>query len=203
MSGVSGQCRLTTSALARSRDEVVTASGEPHARAERLGELGDAAADPSRPDDQELLPLEALADHEVRPPLPLVAPSQRAIALADPTQQGEDEPDRMLGGRVREHTGRVADDHSPLARRVEVDVVDPHRVVRDDAELRPGGVEVRSIDPDRRCHDDSLRVARQVDEVEGARELLLDLGGHARRLADTRPRHRAQSSSTRGLCDDE
>ena len=132
----------------------------------------------------------------------------------------------MLGGRVREHTGRVGDDHSPLARRVEVDVVDPHRVVRDDAELRPGGIEVCGIDADRRCHHDSLRVARQIDEVERARELLLDLGGHARRLADTRPRHRArellldlggharrladtrprhraQSSSTRGLCDDE
>ena len=89
-------------------DEVVTASGETHAGAVRLGELGDAPADPSRADDEELLPLEALADHEVRPPLPLVAPSQRAIALADAPQQSEDEPDRVLGRRVGEHAGRVA-----------------------------------------------------------------------------------------------
>ena len=50
--------------------QVVVAPGEAHVRAVRLGQLGDPAADPPRADDEKLLPLEALADHEVRPPLP-------------------------------------------------------------------------------------------------------------------------------------
>ena len=66
----------------------------------------------------------------------------------------------MLGGRVREDAGRVADDDAALARRVEVDVVDPDRVVRDDAELRAGRVEERGVDGDRGRDDDAVRARR-------------------------------------------
>ena len=109
----------------------------------------------------------------------------------------------MLRGSVREDAGRVAHDDAALARRVEVDVVEPDRVVRDDAELGAGGVEIGGVDPDGRRDDDSVRVARGVDELEVGGELLLDLGGHAGRLVDARSRHRAYASSTRGSCEDE
>ena len=84
------------------RAQVVFPSREDDAGAVRGRELGDAAADPPRADDEELLALEALPHHEVRPPLPVIAPSERAVALAHPAQEREDERDRMLGGGVGE-----------------------------------------------------------------------------------------------------
>ena len=134
----------------KQREEIVAAPGERGSRAVRGRKLRDPTADPPRPHDEHLLPFEALTDHEVRPPLPAVAAAQRAVAFADAPQERENQRDRVLGGRVRQDARRVADDDSALARGVEVDVVDPDRIVRDDAELRSGGVEERGVDRRRR-----------------------------------------------------
>ena len=153
-------------------------------------ELGDPAADPPRADDEQLLALEPLPDHEVRPPLPVVAAPERTVALDDAPQEGECEPDRVLGRRVREHARRVRDDDPALANRREVDVVEAHRVVRDDAELRAGGVEERRVDGYRGGRDHARRTVRAVHELERGGQLPRDLGGHAGRLVNRRPRHR-------------
>ena len=108
----------------------------------------------------------------------------------------------MLRGGVREHAGRVADDDASLARCVEVDVVEPDRVVRDDAQLRAGRVEKRGVDGDRRGDDDAVRATELRDQLERLRELPRDLGRHTGRLVHPWPRH-AYASSTRGACEDE
>ena len=75
-----------------------------------------------------------------------VAAADEAVALGDPPQQREHQRDRELGRRARQHVGRVRDDDAARGRRGEIDVVDADRVVRDDAQLRARGVEVRPVD---------------------------------------------------------
>ena len=184
------------------RKEIVAAPGERWSCAVGGRELRDPTADPPRPHDEHLLPLEALADHEVRPPLPAVAAPQRAVTFPDPPEEREGERDRMLGGRVRQDSRRVADDDSALTRGGEVDVVDPDRVVRDDAQLRAGGVEIRGVDRHRGSDDDPIRIVGRRDELERLLQLTLDLAGDAGPFVDTRWRH-AYASSSRGACEDE
>ena len=169
--------------------KIVTSTGEAHVGSVRLGELGDAPPDPARADDEHLLALETLADHEVRPPLPVVATTERAIALGDPPQESEHQPDRVLGRRIGQDAGRVGDDDPARACRLEVDVVDPDGVVGHDAELRACGVEVRRIDRHRGRHDDSVGPIGRPDQLEERGELPLDLDRHACRLVNARPRH--------------
>ena len=185
------------------RGEIVATSGERGPRAMRGRELGNPTADPARAHDEHLLPLEALADHEVRPPLPWIAAAQRAVAFADAPQKRENERDRVLGGRVRQDSRRVADHHSSLARGVEIDVVESHRVVRDDAQLRPGGVEIRRVDLYCGSDDDSLCLARRRHELERLLELTLDLVRDAGPLVNARLGHGRYASITRGACEDE
>ena len=169
------------------REQVVVASDEGRTRPVRLGESGDPAPDPARPDDEHLLALEALADHVVRPPLPVVAAPERAVPLAHAAKEREDERDRVLGGGVRENAWRVAGDDVALADGREVEVVDADGVVRDDPKLRASCVEERGVDRDRRGDDHAVGTRGPVDELERLAELCLDLGGHACRLVDAGP----------------
>ena len=109
----------------------------------------------------------------------------------------------MLGGGVGEDARGVRDDDVPLARRLEIDVVEADRVVGDDAELRSRRVEERLVDGNRRRHDDSVGADRRRDELERLGELPLDLRRYGRRLVDAWPQHRRYSSTTRGRCDEE
>ena len=84
------------------------------------------------------------------------ARAEHPVALGDPPQQRERERDRELGGRAREHVGRVRDDDAARAGGGEVDVVHADAVVRDDLQLRPGGVEVRVVDGRRQQHEDAV-----------------------------------------------
>src|SRR4029079_1223023 len=69
---------------------------ERRARAERLRQACGLAPDPTRSDDQQLLPVEARAEHELERELPLRAAPDEAIALGYPTEQGDHEADREL-----------------------------------------------------------------------------------------------------------
>ena len=80
------------------RVQVVFPSREDDAGAVRGRELGDAAADPPRADDEELLALEALPHHEVRPPLPL----DRAVGASGRPRT----PGAGARGRARSHARR-------------------------------------------------------------------------------------------------
>ena len=126
--------------------EVGVASGEHGHGAERLGEPGRLAADPPAPDDQHRLALEPLAEHELERELPRLAATDEPVALGHAAQQRQHQGQRDLCRRPGQDVGRVRDDDPAAAGGVEVDVVDPDRVVGDDAQLRPGGLEVGVVD---------------------------------------------------------
>ena len=86
-------------------------------------------------------------------------------------------------------TPGVFDTTIPRRGSVEVDVVENHGVVGDDAQLGPRRVEERLVHGNCGRGDDSLGSTRSVDELEGGGELLLDLGGHPGRLVHPRARH--------------
>ena len=65
------------------------------------------------------------------------------LPLPQPARDREHQRDREVGGRVRQHAGRVRDPHAVLARRVDVDVVVADGHVRDDPQLLAGRVEQR------------------------------------------------------------
>ena len=80
------------------------------------------------------MPSRLAPEHELERELPLRSPADEPVALGDPPQEREHQSDRELGGRPRQHVGRVRDDDAALrGRGLEVDVVDADRVVRDDA----------------------------------------------------------------------
>ena len=173
--GVSGQCRLTTSA-ARALAQIVVASREDCVGAVRARELGDPAADPPRPDDEDSsLPSSPSPTMKSGPHSHVVAAPERAVALDDAPQEGECEPDRVLGRSVREHARRVRDDDPALANRREVDVVEAHCVVRDDAELRAGGVEKRRVDgrspASRRLRPHGLALSTSSNDAASSRAI--------------------------------
>ena len=160
VSAVSGTWRLDDVRLGEERVEVVVTAGEGRAGAERLGQRRRLAADPAGPDDEQPLPVEARAEHELERELPFLPPAHEAVALGDPPQQREHQADRELGRRPREHVRRVRDDDVPLRRSGEVDVVHADGVVRDDAELRAGPVEIGAVDSRREHRDDPVHARR-------------------------------------------
>ena len=100
----------------------------------------------------------------------LAAPDQ-AVAFGDPPGQGEQERDRQLGRRRRQHAGRVGDDDVPTPRLVEVDVVDADRVVRHDAKLRARGIEKLSVDPVGRRGHEAVRTRRAGQQLLPSRRV--------------------------------
>ena len=111
------------------------------------GEHLDLPADPSMADEPEHESVEAAAEHQIRRPDPVLAAPDQAVSLGHPPQEREDERDRQLRGRSREHPRRVRHGHTPPAAGLEVDVVHADRVVGDDAQLRARRVEQLVVDP--------------------------------------------------------
>ena len=132
-SSVSGTWRLHDVRLGEQRPEIGGPAGEARGRAERLRQARGLATDPTRADDEELLAVEARAEHELERELPLVSAPDEAVALGDPPEEREHQADRELRRGPRQHIGRVGDDDVARRRGGEVDVVDAHCVVRDDS----------------------------------------------------------------------
>ena len=65
--------------------EIVVPPRERGPRTERLGQAGRLAADAPGPDDEEILPVEARAEHELEGELPRRPAPHESVALGDPT----------------------------------------------------------------------------------------------------------------------
>ena len=68
------------------------------------------------------------------------------LALAEAAGGHQHERHRDVGCGVGQHAGRVRHDHTERRAGGDVDVVVADRDVRDDPELRPGGVEEGLVD---------------------------------------------------------
>ena len=127
-------------------------------------------------------PARLVAEHECRLEPPRPAPPDQPVALGHAPDEREEEREGVLGGRAREDVRGVRDDDSALACVLQVDVVEPDRVVRHDPELRPGAVEERGIHAHGRDRDETQRALGPGEQLEAPRELLLhairDPGGH-------------------------
>ena len=179
--------------------EVVVPPGQRHAGAEGLGEACRLAPDPAGPDDEQALPVETRAEHELERELPLVPPADEAVAFGYPAEEREHQPECELGRRAREDVRRVGDDDPAPLGLGEVDVVHPDRVVGDHAELRACPVEVVPVHSDGEHRDDPVCSTRLGDEVEVTGERSLNLRRNGGRHVDAGPRHRrGYSDSTRG-----
>ena len=124
----------------------------------------------------------------IRRDLPRLGVPYEAVSLADPAQEGENEPDGELRRGLGEHVRCIRDHDSAPPRGHEVHVVRADCVVRDDTKLRTGGREIGLVDDDRRGRDDSGCATRRGLELDVTGKRLLDLGRNARGDMDARPR---------------
>ena len=97
--------------------------------------------------------------------------ANQAVALGHAPDEREQEREGVLGGRAREHVRRVRDHDPALARSVQVDVVEPDRVVRDDPERRPGTIEQGTVDANGRNRDETGRALGSGEQLEVPGEL--------------------------------
>ena len=106
-------------------------------------------ADLAEPDDPERLALDAGPEHEEHAPRPRGLRPDEPFALAQAPRRHQDERERQVGCRLCQNAGRVRHhDAAPGARR-DVDVVVPHRGIRDDAKPRAGGIQEARRPPGR------------------------------------------------------
>ena len=102
--------------------------------------------DPTVTDDAERQSAEAATEHEGRRPEPLLAAANEPVPLDDSPREREHERERHLRRRLGQHVGCVGDDDATPRALLETDVVEADGVVRDDAKLRPGGIEQLGVD---------------------------------------------------------
>ncbi len=170
VSSVSGTCSETTSAA---REQLVQRQRVDDVHAVRLGESRHGLADAAVADDAERQAGEAAAEHERRRPLPRLAAAQEAVAFRNTPREREHERDRHLGRRVGEHVGRVRHDDAAALAFVEVDVVEADGVVRDDAKLRPGGVEQLGVDAVGQHRHEAIATGHPREQLLARRRQLL------------------------------
>ena len=107
--------------------------GHRHAEPERT--TRNLLADPTETDDTQCLP------GHLHPAPARTLPAavlERRVRLRDVPREGEDQPDRLLGGGDDRRLGSIRDDDAAPRRRVDVDVVDAHTGPADHLEsLRP------------------------------------------------------------------
>ena len=106
-------------------------------------------------------------------PVPGPLRADQALALAQAAGRHQDERERDVGGRIGEDAGRVREAHAARRAGRDVDVVVADRDVRDDAQLRPGGVEEGVVDAIVEEGDDGVgAVDRRVQLVGRERPVL-------------------------------
>ncbi len=133
-----------------------------------------------------VLPCRLAPEQVVHVPAPAGATADHALALAEPAHDHQDQRHRDVGRGVGEHAGRIGDEHPAGGAGGDVDVVVAHGDVRDDAQLRPGGVEEGVVDPiAQQRHDRVGARDRRVQLVDRKRSLLhvrVHLAGLAQQL---------------------
>ena len=113
--------------------------GDRHAERLRASRRGDA--DLAHAHDAELPTLNTHAEHVEHAPLPRGARTNDAFALAHPSGRGQHECHGDVCGGLGEHAGGVGHADAALGAGRNVDVVVPHRHVRHQTQLRPGGIQ--------------------------------------------------------------
>ena len=150
----------------------------------------DLTPDAPQAEDAERLPRQLDAREAPSVPRPLL---ERSVGLGDVPGDGEEQRERVLGGRHHRRLGRVRHDDAPPRRRVHVDVVDADACTPDHLEASRLLDEPR-VDRRPRPHDDRVEVgddrlelrAAVLDDFEApAEELEPRLGD---RLPDENPR---------------
>jgi hypothetical protein len=136
---------------------------------------------------------EASPQHQVRCPDPVLAPADQPVALRDAAEQRQHQRDRQLGSRLGQHVRGIRHDDAAAPARVEVDVVHADGVVRDDPQLRPGGVEQLLVDAVGQHQHQAvaagdaahklLALQRPLRVVQVELERPLELGAHTQREA--------------------
>src|SRR5215210_924161 len=135
-------------------------------------EARDCMSDPSKTDDAERLAYEAVSDHERRRPLPGRPRANETVALGDTPRHVEDQGEGELGGHLGENVRRVGDDDAPRRGRLEIDVVEPDRVVGHDTELWSGRVEKLAVDPVREHEDQASRPHDSGEQLRSGRRAI-------------------------------
>ena len=99
-------------------------------------QLGDAGADASQSHDSDHRAAQLPAQELVRLPAGPAPGAHEPLPLAQPPGRRQHQCHRQLGRRVREHVGRVGDDHAALAARCHIHVVVADREVGDHPQSR-------------------------------------------------------------------
>ncbi len=144
-----------------------------HAHPEPLRTARDRLSDPSEADDADRLVVHVLAEHHQRPPDPRGPRAEEALALADAPRGGHQQRERGVGRGLGQDVGCVRGQHAGGGARRDIDVVEPHGVVRDDLQLGSGALQELAVDllgqhrDDRVAPGDDLQqlVARDAELV--------------------------------------
>ena len=133
----------------------------------------DLLADASQANDTDRRPADLSTEQEAGTPgLPL-AITDIGHRLGNAARGGEQQRPGVIGGRVGQHIRGVADKHTALAGRRDVDVVVADREVRDDAQTRVP-VEHGAIDAIGEQSDGAVASLQQgIELVRARRELLI------------------------------
>ena len=127
--------------LRRRRHDVVVEDPHPEGG---VRDLADPPADVAEADDPDRL-AEDVAAHVLRP-VHEPAGVQRRHLPGEVLREADHEGEDVLGDRLLVGAGGRDDQHAPLGRRRDVDVVDADPVAADDLQLRAGGVEQGGVD---------------------------------------------------------
>jgi signal transduction histidine kinase len=153
-------------------------SGKYDLHPEGRREPGDLPSNPPEADDPERPSAERPAEHERRRPLPPRAGADNAVPLRNPPRNVEEKRNRELGRRLREDVRCVRNQNASSCRRLEVDVVEPDRVVRDDPEIRAGRVEELLVDLIGEHRHDSRAPAHPSQELGAGRRAISVVDAH-------------------------
>ena len=167
--------------------ERIASADEDDRRPVRFRQPSRLPADATGTDDRNGLAVETLAEHELHRERPLGASAKESISLDDSTEQRECQRDRLFSRRLREHVRSVRDHDPTCARGIEIDVVDPDAVVRDDPKTGPRTREELVVDLRRDQREDAVDIRRHIDEVESVGEGRKHPLGDLSRDVDPRP----------------
>ena len=143
------------------------------AHPEPLGAPGHRLPDRPESDETERGAVDVAAEQHIGFPDALGSPcasAHEAVALGNASGRGEQQREGEVGRGFGEDARRVADRDAPRGRRVEIDVIDPHRNARHDAEARTA-LEERGIDAIGEQAEQSVAVARECGECLRRRRL--------------------------------
>ncbi len=107
----------------------------------------DLPADAPEPDDAQRRARDVATQQQQRSPGHPAVVAHEGVGLGDAPRDRQQQREREVRGRLREHARRIAHRDAATRARGDIDVVVADREVADDLELRPGGVQQLVVDP--------------------------------------------------------